>query len=125
MQWYLKAVKNYVGFTGRARRKEFWMFVLFNIIFSIIATVLDGALGMADPMTGYGPITGLYSLAVLLPSIAVAVRRLHDVGKSGWFILIALVPLIGAIWLIVLYARDGEAGPNKYGANPKETPVMA
>lgn len=120
MQWYLKAVRNYVGFTGRSRRKEFWMFILFNILFTIVASVLDNAAGLADPMIGYGPITGLYSLAVLLPSIAVAVRRLHDVGKSGWFILIALIPLIGAIWLIVLYARDGEPGANKYGVNPKE-----
>lgn len=125
MQWYLKAVKNYVGFTGRSRRKEFWMFVLFNIIFTIVAMALDNVAGIADPMTGYGPIYGLYALAVLLPSIAVAVRRLHDVGKSGWFILIAFIPLIGAIWLIVLYARDGEAGPNKYGPNPKESPAIA
>jgi uncharacterized membrane protein YhaH (DUF805 family) len=120
MEWYLKAIKNYVGFTGRSRRKEFWMFVLFNLIFSIAAAVLDNVAGLADPMIGYGPIYGLYALAVLLPSLGVAVRRLHDVGKSGWFILIALVPLIGAIWLIVLYAKDGDPGVNKYGVNPKE-----
>ncbi len=120
MQWYLKAVRNYVGFTGRSRRKEFWMFVLFNILFSIVAVMLDAAAGLLDPMTGYGPISGLYSLAVLLPGIAVAVRRLHDVGKSGWFLFIILLPLIGAIWLIVLYATDGHAGTNKYGPNPKE-----
>lgn len=99
------------------------MFTLFNIIFSIVAVVLDGAMGLADPMTGYGPITGLYSLAVLLPGLAVAVRRLHDVGKSGWFILIALVPLIGAIWLLVLFCTDGQPGTNKYGPNPKEGAV--
>ncbi len=120
MNWYLKVLKNYVGFKGRARRKEYWMFVLFHIIFSIAAMVLDNVTGMADPTTNYGPIYALYALALLLPSLAVAVRRLHDVGKSGWFLLIALIPIIGAIWLIVLYVTDSKPGPNKYGPNPKE-----
>jgi len=125
MQWYLKAVKNYVGFTGRARRKEYWMFVLFNIIFAIVAGIVDGALGLADPMTGTGPISGLYALAVLLPGIAVAARRLHDTGRSGWLLLLVLIPLIGAIVLLVFMVQDSKPGPNKYGPNPKETPVFA
>ncbi len=101
------------------------MFVLFNIIFSIIAGFIDGALGLTDPAYGLGPIGGLYSLAVLLPGIAVAARRLHDTGRSGWLLLLALIPLIGAIILIVFYVQDSKPGPNKYGANPKEEPVMA
>lgn len=101
------------------------MFVLFNILFSIAAGVLDGALGLADPSTGYGPIAGLYTLAVLLPALAVAARRLHDTGRSGWLLLLALIPLIGAIILIVFHAQDSKPGPNKYGPNPKETPDMA
>ncbi|MCW5897793.1 MAG: DUF805 domain-containing protein [Flavobacteriales bacterium] len=120
MNWYLKVLKNYVGFKGRARRKEYWMFVLFHIIFTVVAMVLDNATGMADPTTGYGPIYALYALALLLPSLAVAARRLHDVGKSGWFLLIGFIPIIGAIWLIVLFVTDSKPGLNKYGPNPKE-----
>lgn len=125
MQWYVKVLKNYVGFTGRARRKEFWMFVLFNIIFSIVASMVDNMAGLADPMTGYGPISGLYSLAVLLPGLAVSARRLHDTGRSGWLLLLALIPLIGAIVLIVFFAQDSKPGPNRYGPNPKEEAAFA
>lgn len=120
MKWYLKALRSYAEFRGRARRTEFWMFVLFNMLFAAIASLLDSAVGMADPETGLGPIAAVYSLAMLLPNIAVAVRRLHDVGKSGWFLFIVLLPLIGAIWLIILYARNGDTGTNKYGPDPKE-----
>jgi uncharacterized membrane protein YhaH (DUF805 family) len=120
MKWYLKVMKQYADFTGRARRQEYWMFVLFNIIFSAAAGMVDGMLGMRSPETGLGVIGGLYSLAVLVPSIAVGVRRLHDVGKSGWMLLIALIPIIGAIWLLVLFATDGQPGENKWGTNPKE-----
>ncbi len=120
MNWYLKALKNYVGFTGRARRKEYWMYTLFTIIFLIAAAVLDNVLGLAHPMVGYGPIYGVYSLATLLPGLAVSVRRLHDVGKSGWFFLIILIPIIGGIWLLVLACTDSQPGANKWGPNPKE-----
>jgi uncharacterized membrane protein YhaH (DUF805 family) len=123
MEWYLKVLKNYAGFTGRARRKEFWMFVLFNMIFAIVAVILDNILGTAIKDIGYGLIYILYVLAVLIPGLAVVVRRLHDVGKSGWFILIALIPIVGGIWLIVLYCTDSDPGVNKYGPNPKEVTV--
>ena len=120
MKWYLKVLNNYVTFEGRARREEYWMFILFHIIFLITAMVLDNVLGLtlADEI-GYGYIYLIYSLGLLLPGLAVAVRRLHDVGKSGWFILIALIPLIGSIWLLVLYCTDSEHGENKWGPNPK------
>jgi uncharacterized membrane protein YhaH (DUF805 family) len=113
MNWYLKVLKQYADFNGRARRQEYWMFVLFNIIFSIVAGVLDAALGT------WGAVGGLYGLAMLIPGLAVSVRRLHDIGKSGWMLLIALIPLIGTIWLIVLLATDGAPGNNQYGDNPK------
>lgn len=120
MNYYLQVLKKYATFRGRARRSEYWYFVLFNIIFSIIAMTLDNLLGTAMPRVGYGPIYGLYTLAIIIPGLAVAVRRLHDVGKSGWFLLIALIPVIGAIWLLVLMVTEGNPGENQYGINPKE-----
>ena len=123
MNWYLKVLKQYADFSGRARRKEYWMFVLFNMIFAIVAAILDNVLGIAMEGTGYGPLYGIYALALLIPGLAVAVRRLHDVGKSGWMILITLIPLIGAIWLLVLLVTDSNLGENQYGQNPKEATV--
>jgi len=113
MNWYLKVLNQYADFSGRARRTEYWMFVLFNIIFSVAATVLDVVVHIEI-------FSLLYSLAVLVPGLAVSVRRLHDTGKSGWMILVALIPLVGAIWLIVLMATDSDPGENEYGSNPKE-----
>lgn len=120
MSWYLKVLKNYAVFSGRARRKEYWMFVLFNLIFFAIAAILDNIFGITFGNIFYGPIYLLYSLAILIPSWAVAIRRLHDIGKSGWFILILLIPIIGPIWLLVLMCLDSQPGENKYGPNPKE-----
>ena len=97
--------------------------MLFNMIFAIVAMILDNVLGIAMEGIGYGPLYGLYALAMLIPGLAVAVRRLHDVGKSGWMILIALIPLIGAIWLLVLMVTDSNPGENQYGQNPKEVTV--
>jgi uncharacterized membrane protein YhaH (DUF805 family) len=112
MEWYLKVLKNYVGFQGRARRKEYWMFVLFSVIFSIVLSIVDAIAGLTSALSG------LYSLAVLLPSLAVGVRRLHDTGRSGWWLLISLIPLIGSIILLVFMCQDSQEG-NKYGPNPK------
>ena len=123
MNWYLAVLKNYAGFSGRARRKEYWMFALFNIIFFIVAMILDNVLGTAIEGVGYGLFYFLYTLAVLIPGLAVSVRRLHDVGKSGWMILIVLIPIIGWIWLLVLMVTDSNPGENQYGPNPKEIPV--
>jgi len=120
MEWYLKVLKQYVDFEGRARRKEYWMFALFNIIFLIAAAVLDNLLGTAIDGVGYGLLYFLYALAVFLPGLAVGVRRLHDIGKSGWMLLIALIPIIGGIWLLVLLVTDSVFGENEYGQNPKE-----
>jgi uncharacterized membrane protein YhaH (DUF805 family) len=119
MSWYLGVMKKYALFSGRARRKEYWMFCLFNILFVIAAMVLDNVLGTAIHGVGYGAIYGLYFLVTLLPSLAVAVRRLHDTGKSGWFLFIGLIPIIGSIWLLVVLCSDGETSGNKYGMSPK------
>lgn len=120
MEWYLKVLKQYADFNGRARRKEYWMFVLFNVIFTIAAAILDNVLGIAIEGIGYGPIYFIYALGILIPSLAVAVRRLHDIGKSGWMIFIVLIPIIGSIWLLVLLVKDSQPGENEYGPNPKE-----
>ncbi|MFT7560687.1 MAG: uncharacterized membrane protein YhaH (DUF805 family) [Flavobacteriales bacterium] len=113
MEWYTGVLKQYTGFSGRAHRTEYWMFVLINLIVSIVLNVIDGVIGL-------GGILGLvYALAVLLPSIAVGIRRLHDTGRSGWWLLIALIPLIGAIVLIVFLVQDSAEGDNEHGPNPK------
>ena len=128
MNWYLKVLKNYVLFSGRARRKEYWMFILFNTIFAIIAAIIDNILGTTfkiETVFGiltlpYGYFYLLYGLCVFLPTWAVSFRRLHDIGKSGWWYFICLVPIIGGIWLLVLLVTDSIPGENQYGPNPKE-----
>jgi len=124
MNWYLKVLQNPTDFSGRARRKEYWMYTLFNTIFAIIAAVADNVLGLTFEVeginVGYGYIYLLYGLLVFIPELAVSVRRLHDVGKSGWYLLLAFIPIIGAIWLLVLFVTDSEPGSNKWGENPKE-----
>ena len=120
MKWYLKVLNHYADFSGRARRTEYWMFLLFNMIFAIVAMLLDNILGLTLGQLPYGVFYLLYVLAVFIPGIAVVVRRLHDAGQSGWMILIGLIPLIGAVWLFILMLTDSEPGENKYGPNPKE-----
>ena len=120
MKWFVKCMKQYADFGGRARRTEYWMFVLFNVIFAIVAMILDNILGLTIGDLTYGVFYFLYGLTVLIPGLAVAVRRLHDIGKSGWMILITIIPLIGAIWLLVLLMTDSNPGENEYGHNRKE-----
>ncbi|MFF5973590.1 DUF805 domain-containing protein [Streptomyces sp. NPDC012769] len=116
MNWYLEAFKKYAVFSGRARRKEFWMFQLFNLIASIVLSIIDAALGIQL-------LSLIYVLAVLIPNLAVSVRRLHDTGRSGWWILIGLIPLVGFIVLLVFYASEGEREQNAHGPNPKLAPA--
>lgn len=115
MNWYLEVLKRYAVFTGRARRQEYWNYALFNIIVSIMLSIVDSVLDTS------GILSGLYSLAVLIPSIAVSIRRLHDTNRSGWWLLIALVPIVGAITLLVFMVQDSHPGSNQYGPNPKYT----
>ena len=119
MNYYLEVLKKYAVFSGRARRKEYWMFFLFNLIITIVLAIIDNLIGTFSPQSGVGLLEGLYSLAVLLPSIAVTVRRLHDTGRSGWWILIGLIPIIGGIVLLIFMVLDSQPGENKYGPNPK------
>lgn len=119
MDWYLGVLKQYAVFKGRARRKEYWFFILFNLIASLLLTVVDVMTGSLDAELGMGLLSGLYSLAVLIPSLAVTVRRLHDTGRTGWWLLIGLIPLIGAVVLLVFMLLDSQPGDNEYGANPK------
>ena len=114
MNWYIEVLKKYVVFTGRARRKEYWFFALFNVIVSIALSLIDMLLGLDIGLYF------IYSLAIILPSLAVLVRRLHDTGRSGWWALIALIPLIGVIVIIVFTVQDSKPGENKFGAYPKE-----
>jgi uncharacterized membrane protein YhaH (DUF805 family) len=112
----------YATFSGRARRAEFWWFSLFNFITSIVLTIIDGLVfGGAGGGMGGGsidPLSSLYSLAVLVPGLAVGARRLHDTGRSGWWQLLMLIPIVGAIILIVWWASKGNDGTNGHGSNP-------
>ncbi|MFB1003040.1 MAG: DUF805 domain-containing protein [Bacteroidia bacterium] len=109
---------NYANFSGRARRKEYWSFQLVVFIISLVLMAID-AFAFGAKMGQGGILGSIFSLATIVPSLGLLVRRLHDVGKSGWFFFIILIPIIGAIWLLVLFFTDGEAGSNEYGANPK------
>ena len=116
MHWYLDVLKNYTGFSGRARRTELWMFWLINLGIAIVLTVIESILGLP------GVLSGLYNLAILLPSIAVGMRRLHDTDRSGWWLLIAFVPLLGAIVLLIFFCLEGTKGPNRFGPDPLGRP---
>ena len=114
---FVEAIKSvfsqYVGFSGRARRSEYWYFVLFE---AVISSVLSG---LGQKVAAFSVIGGIFALAVLLPGLAVCIRRLHDIGKSGWWILLSLIPVVGGIILIVFACKDSEPGDNQYGPNPK------
>lgn len=114
MKYWLECyTKKYATFSGRARRKEYWMFFLFNMLIALGIQIIEAVLG-----TG-GMLGGLYSLAVLLPGWAVFTRRMHDIGKSGWWWLIGLIPVVGTIVLFVFMCKDSEPSDNAYGPNPK------
>jgi uncharacterized membrane protein YhaH (DUF805 family) len=127
MHWYFDVLRKYAVFTGRASRSEFWYFELFNLVVACVIGFVAGlALGIYAGASGTrldasapSAIASIYALAVLLPAIGVSIRRLHDIGKSGWLILVGLIPILGTIYLIVLYCQDSETGANKYGLNPK------
>jgi uncharacterized membrane protein YhaH (DUF805 family) len=121
MEWYLKVWKQYAVFRGRARRKEYWMFLLIYWLTLLVAYGLSFALTSVSSILGgiISSLIGLYSLALLVPSIAVLVRRLHDVGKGGGWIFIYFVPVVGIFWLLILLVTDSEIGENRFGPNPK------
>lgn len=114
-------LSQYVGFGGRARRAEYWWFFLFSLLVGIVTSILDSVLGtdFEGSSTSGGVLNLIASLALLLPSLAVAVRRLHDTDRTGWWLLIGLIPLVGAIVLLVFFVQDGTPGPNRFGPSPK------
>lgn len=130
MKWFIKAFRQYADFSGRASRQEFWMFVLFNLLFAMawafVAGLLTGLLGDSfdhdsDRLIFMYKLIAIYYAVTAVPAMAVGVRRLHDTGRSGWWMLIGLVPLVGGIWLIVLMCSDDNPGDNRYGSPPDGT----
>jgi uncharacterized membrane protein YhaH (DUF805 family) len=120
MDWMLMPLRRYAEFSGRSQRKEYWMFFLFQVIVVVVLGIIEGMLGLTGMVAGaYGPLTMLFWLAVLIPGIAVGIRRLHDTDRSGWWLLLAFVPLVGAIVLLVFFVSDGTHGPNRFGPDPK------
>ncbi|MFI9616117.1 DUF805 domain-containing protein [Streptomyces sp. NPDC052023] len=119
MNWFIEVVKKYAVFSGRARRKEYWMYVLVYVILAVVLAIVDFA------VIGSQILGAILALGLLLPSLGVTVRRLHDTGRTGWWILIGLVPLVGSIVLLVFMCLEGETGGNKYGENPKLAPAHA
>lgn len=118
--WMVEPLRQYAQFNGRARRKEYWWFSLFAALASIPLSVIDMLVMGADRIAavGIGPFTGIFALALVIPSIAVSIRRMHDLGRSGWWLLIGLVPLIGGLVLLVWYCSRGTIGSNRFGLDP-------
>jgi len=121
MHWYFDVLKKYAVFQGRASRSEFWFFALFNFIAVILLAMLSGLTGTFNPEYGIGLFDGLYTLAVFVPNLAVSVRRLHDTGRAGWWLLLLLIPLLGALALLVMFVLNSNPDDNEYGPNPKLT----
>ncbi|ELC7279834.1 DUF805 domain-containing protein [Aeromonas veronii] len=117
MNWYISVLKQYAVFSGRARRTEYWMFVLCNVIVMLLLGMVDKLIGGDNEL-----ISSIYSLAVLLPSLAVAARRLHDTDRSAWWLLLGLIPIIGTLVLIYFMICNGQQGPNRFGDDPKAAP---
>ena len=125
MEWATLPLKRYAEFTSRSRRKEYWMFLLLSIGIYIIASILDGIAGLNGMIAGrYGPVTALVALGLLVPSLAVSVRRLHDSDRSGWWLLLGLVPIFGEIIVLVFMVLRGTRGANRFGADPKAGEVL-
>ena len=120
MSWFLLALKKYAVFSGRSRRREFWFFMLFYFIILVALAFIDGSMAASASGPGSaGLLSTIFALAMLIPNLAVTVRRLHDTGRTGWWVLIGLIPVIGGIVLLVFMCLDSEAGSNQYGASPK------
>ena len=120
MRWFLDALtKNYATFDGRARRKEYWLFVLFYCVASVALVIVDGIIGTLNEAVGIGLFSGLFLLATLMPALAVTVRRLHDTNRRGWWVLINVIPIVGALVLLFFNLQDSQPGGNRFGPNPK------
>jgi len=120
MKWYFTALRKGLTFRGRARRKEYWYFFLFNFLVAILLSFVDLQMGWMSADLNSGILSGIYSLLIIVPSLAVSVRRLHDSDRTGWWALLLFVPLIGFLILLFFFAKDGTMGDNRFGADPKE-----
>ena len=119
MDWFVTVLKRYAVFSGRAGRAEFWYFTLIYFVAALVLSLIDGILGTVSARAGMGLLSGVFALALLVPAVAVTVRRLHDSDLSGWWCLVGLVPLFGAIVLLVLMLRNSTAGANRFGSAPE------
>ena len=120
MEWMLMPLRRYADFSGRSRRKEYWMFLLGLVIVFVVLSMVEGLLGLGGLVGGvYGPLTLLLALAIFIPALAVQVRRFHDQGRTGWLVLLNLIPFIGGLIVLVFMVLDGKRGPNQYGPDPK------
>ncbi|MFN1619218.1 DUF805 domain-containing protein [Vibrio rotiferianus] len=117
--WYYKVILNYTNFNGRARRQEYWYFTLVNVLVNLVMGIIDRVIGSVMQMDSFGFFGVIYALFIMIPSIAVTVRRLHDSGRTGWWALIAFVPVIGILVLLYFLIQDSEEGSNQYGVSPK------
>ena len=113
-----EALKNYADFNGRARRKEYWMFYLFAILGGLVTGFIDAVIGTFDEISGIGVLSGLFILGIIIPSISVGIRRFHDQDRSGWWVLIGLIPFIGGLVFLVFMCLPGTSGDNRFGADP-------
>jgi len=123
MNWYVTVLKRYGVFVGRAGQAEFWWFFLINLLITIALAVVDQHTGTFDAEGGYGLVSGIYTVAVALPTLAVSVRRLHDTGRSGWWVLIGIIPVVGTIILLALFILEGTPGDNRFGPQPRSGPA--
>ena len=120
MGWFVLALKKYAVFRGRSRRREYWFFALFSLLLLLLVlTFIATATGTFDSSTGVGLLSGIFYLAIFVPSIAVSVRRLHDIDRTGWWVLLGFVPLVGTTVLLTFAVLDGTPGSNRFGPNPK------
>jgi len=127
LNWFIAATKKYAVFSGRARRKEYWFFVLFNTLITWGLFIVQILVGFAMKEMGLvvGTLVTLYILAMIVPGLAVSSRRLHDIGRSAWWVLLSALPLIGPIIVLTFLVRDSDPLANKYGPNPKGPPGQA
>ena len=121
MQWFTLALSRYADFSGRSHRSEFWYFVLFSTLIQVVLSLVDSAMGWVYQVDGIenGFLSTIAMLVLLVPAISVGTRRLHDIGRSGWWQLLMFLPVVGFLVLVFFWVRDGQAGQNLYGNNPK------
>ncbi|MBP7370167.1 MAG: DUF805 domain-containing protein [Arenimonas sp.] len=119
MNWFITVIKKFSDFSGRAQRAEYWYFTLFYILIFAGLAIVDGIIGTLDLDAGIGLLSGIFAIALIIPSLAVSVRRLHDTDRSGWWLLLGIIPIIGGLIILYFNVQDGTVGVNSYGENPK------